>query len=319
MRLVTFDELPDRLHRDAAALQLGAFSGYFSREAIATYRRRSHVFSGYVALFAVDRGTVVGEVFVLRLPFRTRSGVEPVAGIASVTTAVPSSRRGVAARILEEVHRREAAAGIRFALLWTSQAWRAHGLYERLGYRDVFVSPVAARLAPGRRALRRGDTLRPATARELPRLEGMHRAACRGRLGFSVRPEHHLAVEQACGFLDLPAWLVFRRSGRWAGYVHLVRGPTHARLGELVASGRDRIALLDAVERTVRRGAIVVNNSVALDLRAELLRRGYLVRRGADWRTLMAKPLLTSMSPAAVRRELGVDDRSFVVMDADRF
>ncbi len=319
MRLVPFDGLPASLERDAAAVQLAAFSGFLSPAVVAKYRRRPNAFADYVAVFAVDRGTVVGETFVLRLPYRSRSGVETIAAIASVTTVVSESRRGVARRVLDEVHRREVAAGTRFAFLWTSQSWRAHGLYEQLGYRDVFVSPLAVRLAPGHRRLCRGDSLRAATRAELPRLEALHRAATAGRLGFSPRADRAMVVEQACGFLALDRVLVYRRSERLAGYVRVDRGPTHFRVGEVVVGPRDRPGLLDALERTPQEGAIVFVNTPALDLAAELRRRGYLVRRGADWRALMAKPLRGTMTGPELRRELGVDDPSFVAMAGDRF
>ncbi len=318
MRTLTFDELPAALEAQRAALGLGAFSGYLDRRAVRAYRRRGLELSDYVGLFAVDGGRLLGQVVVLRLPYRARDGAETVAGIASVTTAPHARRRGVARGLLEEAHRREREAGARYALLWTSPSWYAHDLYESLGYRDVFVPPLALRASAGTRSLPRGESLRGANAGALEELEELHRTFSRDRTGFASRPAGFLRVEREAG-RDLEGLLVLRRRGRAVGYAVAARRSNHLACGELVAGPRDVPALLRALERVAPAGVLALGNTPVLDHAAELTRRGYAVRREAEWRSLMACPLAGAPSARTLRRELTTDDRAFLCMSLDRF
>jgi len=318
VRVVTLDELPVELEAARHALAHGAFSGALSREALAVYRRHDFELSDYVALFGVERGRLLGQVFVLRFPYRTRAGVEPVAGIAGVTTAVGAARRGVARRLLEEVHRREGAAGVRFALLWTSPSWHAHHLYERLGYRDVFVPPLAVRLA-GPAHLPAGPRLEHVTAADLPLLERLHREQAAGRTGFSDRPAAFLRVEREAGGLELASLRLLRRGGRPVGYALVQRRSHQLVCGELVARAGAAGALLRAVERESAGRTLVLGNTPVLDLAPELARRGYFVRPAAEWRSLMACRLGGARAAGGLAAELTTDARSFLCLGLDRF
>ncbi len=165
MKLVGFDELPDSYDSDRALVQLAAFGGFLNRRRIDLWRRRTSVFADYFGIFAVDAGTVVGQTFVLRIPYTFPHGTESISGIAGVATRLDHARTGVARRILEEVHRREREAGIGYSTLWTNRSWGAHRLYEKLGYRDVYAPPGAVRVPPARSPRPPGGPCVPDTAR----------------------------------------------------------------------------------------------------------------------------------------------------------
>jgi GNAT superfamily N-acetyltransferase len=318
MRLLTWDELPSSLEPQRAALTLAAFSGAVERRTVEHLRGRPGGPPEYVGIFAVERGRLLGEALVLRIPYRTVHGVTTVAGIASVTTHASAARRGVARAILEEVHRRERAAGIEIALLWTSPSWFAHRLYETLGYRDVYTPSLAVRLLPRIAPRVRSDSLRPASTALLADLERLHAEVTRNAPGFSARPPAFLRTARRAG-RPLTGLLTYRRGGRIAGYAVVLAERGQARCVELVAVPGEEERLLAAVERRVAPGLFVVGNSPADSLRRTLRRRGYFVSARGDWRTLMACPLGGARPPSVLRRELGVDRPDFVCQGLDRF
>jgi GNAT superfamily N-acetyltransferase len=319
MKIVTLDQLPRRLEPERLALGMAAFSGVVDRRALGVYVRRRIGVPEYVGLFALEGGELVGQTLVIRIPFRTPSGPATVAGISSVTTRLDARGRGVATALLEEAHRREAAAGQRFAMLWTSQGWFAHRLYEKLGYRDVFTPPIAVREVSGKRNLPGGSSVRSAKAAELAALEALHDKVEARSLGFSRRANGFLRAEREAGYLDLDGLLVYRRRGRRVGYAAVSKGTRQLRCGEIVAAPQDRSALLDALERRASPGLLVLGNTPVLALEEELRVRGYALRRDQEWRVLMACPLQGPLSDAELHAQLGVDEPSFVCMSLDRF
>jgi GNAT superfamily N-acetyltransferase len=321
VRVVPFDELPPSYERQRAALQLGAFNSLLDRELVGRLRRRRYLLSEYVGLFAVEGGRLLGQTVVLRLPYVGRDGPVTVAGIASVTTRPASGRQGIARALLEEAHRREAAAGQRYALLWTNRSWFAHRLYASLGYRDVYSPPSAVRSGRGRAPRQPGTSLRPAQPNDLGPLEALHAACQRGRTGFAVRPRGFLTVERAAGRSPPEKLLVYRRGGRVRGYAAVVRRPGALSIGELVSDAADRSALLAAVERSAPTpgGVVELDHTPVRDLAARLRARGYLVQEGTSWYVLMARPLGRRVGEQELRRELAVDLPSFVCMTLDRF
>ena len=133
MRVLPYDELSPPMHRDRALLHLSAFGGVFLSREIALMRRKLPTFSDYVGLFAVEGARVLGQLYVLRLPYEFSDGPGTISGIAGVATRPDVGRTGIARRLLTEAHRRERRAGQRYCSLWTNRSWGAHALYESLG------------------------------------------------------------------------------------------------------------------------------------------------------------------------------------------
>ena len=318
LRILPYDELPPRLERERLALTLGAFSGVVDRRALTVLRRRAAPATEYVGLFAVDHGQLVGETLVLRVPYRTARGASRVAGISSVTTRVDVRRQGVATALLEEAHRREAARGLEFAVLWTSQGWYAHRLYEKLGYRDVYTPSLALRLLDGRPRPPGAVTLRRARLGEFAELEALHTEVTADAFGFVPRPEGFLRRRHEAGD-RIGGLLVGRRRGRLVGYVVVAEEPRQLRCGELVARTDDVADLLTALERRAGRGFLAIENTPARAHASELRKRGYLVRKEHEWRVLMARRLDGRPGAASLRRELAVDRPGFVCQRLDRF
>jgi GNAT superfamily N-acetyltransferase len=319
MRFLTFDELTPEMEVDRTLLHLASFGGTFPRRSINLLRRRLKAMPEYAAIFAAERGRLLGQTYVLRVPYTFRDGTEMVTGIAGVGTRPDRRRAGVARAILSEIHRREKEDGIRFSTLWTNRSWGAHRLYEKLGYRDVYASPWAVhapleRSPPPRRGARAGRRS------DLPELERLYARFAEGRLGFTQRPTGSFSGAAAAGELDPTTdMVVFRSRGKLRGYALLESTRWRTICGELVAdSGATRRALVSEVERRARRRPFAFTHTAATDA-PELFRgRGFsIVPTG--WYVLMACSLGGHWTSRAALSQFATDDRRFLCLSWDRF
>ena len=67
----------------------------------------------FFALYAIEEGNVAGQVSVYRLPVVTTEGPVDVGGACAVCAPPAFSRRGIAARLLDEAHSRMRAGTCR--------------------------------------------------------------------------------------------------------------------------------------------------------------------------------------------------------------
>src|SRR5208282_316560 len=271
-------------------------------------------------IFAVDAGTVVGQTFVLRIPYTFPHGTETVSGIAGVATRLDHARTGVARRILEEVHRREREAGIGFSTLWTNRSWGAHRLYEKLGYRDVYAPPWAVRVPPARSSSPPGRNVRPGRRSDLEAIEELHRRYTEGRWGFTQRPPNFARVAVAAGDLrPREEILVAHTDGRLSGYAVIDMNQYRTICGELVATSEPvRARLATSIEARARKKPVSFRDGIVGDMNTWLCRRGYSIAT-AGWFGLMAMAYGRERSRAQLEREFGTRDPRFVCHDGDHF
>ncbi len=243
MRFLTYDELTPSMEVDRTLIHLASFGGAWSRRSIEIWRRRSRMLADYVGVFAVERGRLLGQTFVLRIPYTFSEGVETVTGIAAVGTRPDRGRAGVARAILTEIHRREKEAGVRFSTLWTNRSWGAHRLYEALGYRDVYSSPWAVH-APSQRSLKRREGIHMARATDLTEIEQLHRRITEGRTGFlRSEPGTSPPRSQPTSSTPLRNWWCFARGPGWSAMLRSIparNGPSVVRWSPLRRRGARR-------------------------------------------------------------------------------
>jgi hypothetical protein len=262
---------------------------------------------------------LLGQTFVFRIPYTFLSGTEMVSGIAAVGTRPDRRRAGVARGILTEIHRREKEAGIRFSTLWTNRSWGAHGLYEQLGYRDVYSSPWAVH-APLQVSSQRPRGVQSSRRSDLADLERLHSRRAEGRLGFLREPNGYLTAAVAAGELDPGKELVVVRSGgRLRGYAHVDITPYRAICGELVAASvAARRSLVSEVQRRAKRRPFAFQHTPVTDA-PELFRGNGFSTVPTGWYVLMANSLGRTWTPRAALSEFATNDRRFLCMSGDRF
>lgn len=321
MRLRAFDELSPSMEVDRTLLHLAAFGGTFPRRSVDLWRTRSKMLAEYAGLFAEESGRVIGQVFVLRIPYTFRDGVETISGLAGVATRPDRGRGGIARTLLAEVHRRESEAGVRFITLWTNRSWGAHGLYEKLGYRDIYSSPwVVHGPVSTSRALSHPRGIRGARRDDLRDIERLHARQAEGRLGFCREPNGYLRTALLAGELHPEKeLLVARDGGRLVGYAHIDRNPYRTVCGELVAtSGASRRDLVAEVERAAKGTPFAFQHTPVTDFPRLFPRPQYATSDRAWW-GFMGSALGKRWTTRAAVRQFATDDRRFLCLSGDRF
>jgi len=255
----------------------------------------------YYAVYAVEDHEIQSRVEVIRPSFTTREGTQTVTGISDVSTRPDRVRRGFARTLLEEVHRREAARGQRWSLLWTHRSWGAHRLYEELGYRDIYSPPTAMRLVrrSGPRAMPKGYHWTVVHRRGVGPMDRLFDGSASGRVGLVPRVPRTLATRCRLGWRVPENHRILRWGPTPVGYAHLSVGPGQVSANEVVVSAPEHAsAMLDGLEQiALGRWLTLATTTFVRDFDPILRARGYAVYPTAHL-TLMAKPLVRERAPA---------------------
>jgi GNAT superfamily N-acetyltransferase len=297
MEIIDFDHLPRDLLPQLGSLGLlngDTPLGIDFVQFLRRFRTGALPQAEYYAVYAVEDGTILSRVEVTRPRFTTEDAPQTVAGIADVSTRPDAVRRGLAGKLLEEVHRREAELGYHWAILWTRRSWGAHRLYERLGYRDVHSPASALRPLPHRRRRRlpKGYTWVPAQRQDAARIERLFAGATRGRLGFVPRPRGSIALKFELGWRVPENHRILSYRGLPVGYAYLNVSPFHVGTSEVLVEAPEHAGpMIEALEATAKGGSFSLANTTFIrDAEQEFRRRGYAIYPSAHL-TLMAKSL----------------------------
>jgi GNAT superfamily N-acetyltransferase len=319
LKIVAYDDLPRRLERHRGLLQLSGFQLAWTRRIIDLYRRETDLLSDYVGLYAIEANDILGQLLVFRMPYTFPTGGGTVSGISFVVTRPDAGRRGIARSLLAEAHRREHSAGIRHVTLWTSRAWAAHRIYEKLGYRDLYEVRWAFRERSRKLVLPPGYRVRAGARGDLRRLERFHSQVASGRWGFVPRTKALFQTDSRAHELELGNLRLLTHQGRLSGYALCETVPGGVTCGELLgATSRDEEVLIHAVEREAGGGFSAFAFTPLTQRARWFAQRGYAISPGA-YQVWMGMTLGRSMSEESARREFGSNDRRFLCLSQDRF
>ncbi|MDA4127047.1 MAG: GNAT family N-acetyltransferase, partial [Thaumarchaeota archaeon] len=224
LRIVDYDELPARLETRAQILDASVGWMPLDFRRMEEARRIGFPAAPYFGVYAVENDEILSTVRVMRIPYTLANGsVETVSGIQGVITRREWSRRGLARKLLAEVHRREAEAGLGFVMLWTGHSLMAHNLYNSMGYQDIYTPNLAIRKCDGRRARPRGYELKTARRSDSELIEKLHSDSTAGRVGFTPRPKGIVSILFKL-WLKPDSFRLILRGGKPIGYAQLQKG-----------------------------------------------------------------------------------------------
>lgn len=294
MRIVELADLPDRLGPQVGALNWLDGDPPYDARFLRHLSTLGYPFLDYQALFAVEKGQLLGKADTTVHDYVTPAGTESVIWVSGVATRPDALRRGVARALLEEIHSREENTGRRWAFLWTHRSWGAHHLYEELGYKDVYSPPVALRRwrRASPRSLPRGYGWRALRPHEDSLLEELLDVASEGRYGFIPRYRGSFRVRFQFGWRQPSDFRVLTKESNPVGYAHGGSGPYARTASEIVVTHPAHgTAMLDALEREATGRWLALARTTFITDHAGLLRtRGYATYRHSH-PTIMAKPL----------------------------
>ena len=317
MRILDHDDLPPGIEDQVQLLDGAAGWGPMDFSRVKRARKTGYPAADYFGVYAVEDGKVSSMVRVLRLPFTTRRGLEKVAAIQGVVTRRDRSRKGLARKLLEEVHRRERDAGNRFVLLWTGRGQVAHALYNSMGYADIYTPELAIRKCGLPTKSRKGYELRKASAADLDVIERLHGKATQGHLGFTPRPKGIVRSLLGLGFLTTEPFRIVLRKGEPVGYGLIQKNPSWSRLDEVVVmEGEDTGEVLSLFESETKGKWLELRNTFVRDALGVLRKRGYAITRFAYYGLL---GLGLADQGQDVANELGVSSQKFACQQLDYF
>ncbi len=317
MRIVDHDELSSASQQQVHLLDMTAGWGALDFSDINQARKMGYPATDYFGIYAVEGGEVLSAVRVIRFPFTTPNGVGQVAGVQGVVTRRDTGRKGLARKLLEEVHRREEASGKKFAMLWTGRSMVAHGLYEKLGYVDVYSPELAIRRIPRNTTKPTGYRLRKARRDDFRPIERLHAEATKGRLGFTPRTPRYIEIVVQLGFASLEGLMVIEKRGEPVGYAQMQKVFGLPRVEELfLLSDAEPDQVLSLLEVGARGGWCAFRNTTVRDHLGLLKARGYAMTNLAYY-GLLAKPLDGGRHDMAL--ELGTTSPRFTCQAFDYF
>ncbi|MGD0396864.1 MAG: GNAT family N-acetyltransferase [Nitrososphaerales archaeon] len=318
MRIVSFDELPEEWEPRVQLLDasVGWFLTDFRRMKEA--RRTGYPAADYFGVYAVEGNEVQSAVRVLRIPYTLASGAtETVSAIQGVVTRREWSRRGLAKALLREVHRREAAVGNKFSLLWMGFWNFSHALYRSIGYVDIYSPRLAMRRCDGPKSEGQKYKLRTVKKVDASTIEKLHAESTGGRVGFTPRPKSILSPLFKLGFVKPEAFRLILFDEEPVGYLQMQKGRGWVKSDEVVLTERaDPGAVVSLLQREATPGWLLLQGTFVRDSSGLLGKLGYLSTDYAYY-GLMAMPL--EGVHKNLKRELGTASRSFTCHFLDYF
>jgi GNAT superfamily N-acetyltransferase len=244
----------------------------------------------FLAIYAVEDGTVCGQVGIFRLPMVTPEGREDVGGIWAVCTHPSFSRNGIASQLLEEAHTRMREAGLRFSTLGTERHLVAHGLYQKHGYTDVAYSTSAFSCIEGIEC-DKDMHAEKAGADRLALIDRLFKRVATHRLGFAWRHQPFFPSMIRLGDLHVDDVFLLLRDEEIVGYAIAHLKDTVLRVSDvlLIHEGDLPDAIFVLKKET---GASCVRVRVNRDSDALLLERNEFRIASPDWGTFMMKSLI---------------------------
>lgn len=240
--------------------------------------------NGPIGFCALEGSRIIGYVGVMDIATRTLEGTtERVGGLYGVTTLPGFTRRGVFTTLMAAAHEYFKQKDYRFSLLGTSPTLIAHGLYEKLGYKDAVEYPSAYKVVRDKSSNTGLGGL--VSTFDPQRMLSIYRKATKTRTGLVIRDIAYLKMLRKVEGIKPKQCLV---GGE--GYVIFKEDKSTMWVRELIATNKKETEKLVAVTEQ-RAKAVVYNRAVIDEQLLETYRsRGYLVQE-KGYSVMMCKPL----------------------------
>ncbi|MDA4122449.1 MAG: GNAT family N-acetyltransferase [Thaumarchaeota archaeon] len=277
MKILEHDELPSNMEADLQLLRLSV--GWVPRDfaRMEEARKAGYPSADYLGLYAVEDGRILSTARVVRVPYTFPDGhKESVSGILSVITREDARGRGLATKLLTEIQDRERKKGIKLCLLWTDRSISAHGLYESMGYKDVYAPDFATKRAGKKTASPKGYELRKAEEGDLPEMVAIYEEANRMRMGFTPRPRGLLPSIVKFGLVGTGSFRMIIKGGRPVGYLDISESSAWVKVSEVAMSEGSASELVPLVEAISTGKWVTFWNTFVRDSKATLRSRGYV-------------------------------------------
>jgi len=264
-----------------------------------------------LAIYAIEKGTVLGQVGIFRLPMISTEGREDVGGIWAVSTHPQYAGRGVASLLIEEAHRRMREAGLRFSTLGTNRYRLAYKLYRQHGYEETDIWATA--LAPWELAHQptRLRAEKPAQG-DYDFVEQIYQRIAKHFLGFAWR---NISLSELGQVKLDDIWIMYENRAIVGYAIANINQSTLSISNLLLQPGIDAAESVAAVAAEVKSEYVRVAISRPTEY-ASLRRAGYHVAH-PDWSAFMVKSLNPELTVEDARQLFGIGTDNFLISRMD--
>ncbi len=187
---------------------------------------------------------VLGTASLLYPRARTVNGIEKVGGIKSVCSRPSKARKGVARKLLNELHDKMRKKSVNYSTLYTWKGFVAHNLYQDLGYRDLHKIPMAYKKVEDK-----SSPVRLESGKDSEFVKKLYEKSVDNLYGLTVREDSFWEVADVLGHPNNDHLHIAYEGGEKIGYALFKQRRNHMLCNEICAmEERDVSKILAAME-----------------------------------------------------------------------
>jgi len=309
MEILAYDQVDPE---DVFHITMLALGSALTPEISEHLQRTAHPPHPDLSVCAVEDDMVVGYAGVYPQPVLTIAGWEDVGCFWAVCIHPQYTGRGIATRLLEEVHVRMHAIGLRFSIFHTKRSLSAYQLFRRSGYEDMEIWATA---------VARWETAhQPTRLRAVPPDQGgydlteqVFRDAARGLLGFTLRQKPFSRLQER---VKLDEIQILWENDQPVGFALTSVDRSILYIRDLILKNGvnpgEAAAVLASREKTA---FVYVKASRPVEI-ASLMQAGYQIAH-PDWSAFLVKPLAPDVTLQEARRIFGIGTDRFLISCMD--
>jgi len=224
--------------QQALELNLTSFDWYLTPNLVKNILNVDKRVPKYFAIYAVEKGEVLGQVGILIDEIKTTNGKEKIGYLWGVCTKANAFRKGVATKLIEEANMRLLKNGVKYSFLGTQKSLIAYNLVKKLGYSDLINSNMLVKNV----ILEQNKTnISFSTEYNEEMFIEIFSEYAENLLGFVHRPNNFIIIRKAWEWMPLNLIGVFRKNDRIVGYVLGLKEGEIVRIRELCCQRSDDI------------------------------------------------------------------------------
>lgn len=283
LKIVTYEEVEDW---QMAELYFSCFEHTHSGERVRKrIEKDCRVPDWGGELYAVEGDKVLGTAALQFPRIKTTDGTMEIGGIRGVCTRPSESQRGVAEKLLKELHEIITGEGLKYSILLTWSHYVAYNLYLKLGYKDLFTPTVAYKKSENSES---GIGL--VREKDSEYIRSIYERNIEGLLGFTVRERDFLEAANAKGYPDVDDLGIFYERGERIGYALYKKGEYHLICNEVGAENTEDLKKILNFLESEAKGKHVVLDYINPKFKQILENLGFRFYKDR-WKRIMIKNL----------------------------
>jgi predicted acetyltransferase len=312
MKILEYDEVNGQ---QVLELSITCFGWFLGPDEVKTIREVDKRVPDYFALYAVEKEEILSQVGVVTLDTQCDHGVEKVGFIWGVCTKSNAARKGLAGKLIEEVHARLASEDIGYSFLGTGKSLVAYNLYRKLGYEDFVSMDRALRTSKHKKQ----NDVSFSTSESNDTVVNLFREYSKDLQGFIKRPDNFLEVRKAWSWMPYDTVGLFSVDGQPIGYLVASKEGKIIKIRELLCPNAEDIQrCVAALESEFKIDSVIYDSIIGTYGLNAIRKSGFKVLDGS-WGVLMVQDLKEAHTISNIRKSYGVDEGRFHMTSIDEY